>query len=96
MAHSISAQKRVRQNERRAARNRWRERVLRNALKELADKLVHGSYADCAEPFKKACQVLDVTAQNGVIHKNTAARKKSRLAAQMKAKKAGTHAATKR
>lgn len=93
MAHSISAQKRVRQNEKRAARNRWRERTLRAALKELSDKMLHGSYADCAEPFRKACRLLDVTAQNGVIHKNTAARKKSRLSKQMKAKKAGTAAA---
>lgn len=87
MAHSLSAQKRVRQNLTHAARNRWRERTLRDALKELSDKLLHGTFKDCTEPFKKACQVLDITAQNGVIHKNTAARKKSRLSAQMKAKK---------
>lgn len=96
MAHSLSAQKRVRQNEARAARNRWRERTLRAVLKDLSDKMLHGSYTDCVEPFKKACRVLDVTAQNGVIHKNTAARKKSRLAAQMKAKKAGASAASAR
>ncbi|MBL8746005.1 MAG: 30S ribosomal protein S20 [Phycisphaerae bacterium] len=96
MAHSLSAQKRVRQNQKRAARNRWRERTLRNALKELSDKLLHTAYADCVEPFKKACRLLDVTAQNGVIHKNTAARKKSRLAAQMKAKKAAPAPASKR
>jgi small subunit ribosomal protein S20 len=89
LAHSLSAQKRVRQNEKHAARNRWRERTLRNALKELNDKLLHGTYAECVEPFKAACRVLDVTAQNGVIHKNTSARKKSRLAKQMKAKKSG-------
>lgn len=96
MAHSLSAQKRVRQNQTRAARNRWRERTLRNALKELNDKLLHGSYADCVEPFKVVCRVLDVTAQNGVIHKNTAARKKSRLSAQMKAKKSGPAPASKK
>lgn len=96
MAHSLSAQKRVRQNEKRSARNRWRERTLRAALKDLSDKLLHASYNDCVEPFKKACRTLDVTAQNGVIHKNAAARKKSRLSAQMKAKKAGSSTAAKR
>lgn len=96
MAHSLSAQKRVRQNEKRAARNRWRERSLRAALKELSDKLLHAPYTECVDPFKKACRILDVTAQNGVIHKNTAARKKSRLSAQMKAKKAGPAPAAKR
>ncbi len=96
MAHSLSAQKRVRQNEKHAARNRWRERTLRNALKDLSDKLLHAPYADCVEPFKKVCRTLDVTAQNGVIHKNTSARKKSRLSAQMKAKKTGPAPAAKR
>lgn len=89
MAHSVSARKRIRQNEKRAARNRWRERTLRAALKDLKEKMLHGSYADCVELFRKACRTLDVTAQKGVIHKNTAARRKSRLAAAMKAKKAG-------
>lgn len=87
MAHSLSARKRVRQSERREARNRWRKRLLHSALRELEDKLLHGSYKDCVEPFRKACRVLDRTAQKGVIHKNAAARKKSRLSKRMKTKK---------
>jgi len=87
MASSLSAKKRIRQNEKRRSRNRWRLRALRTTLKDLEDKLVHGGYEDCSEAFKKVCRVLDRTAGKGVIHKNTAARKKSRLSAKLKAKR---------
>ena len=86
MAHSNSARKRVRQNETRAARNRWRMRTLRDALKELEDKLLHSGYDEAKAAYRKASQLLDKTAGKGVIHKNTAARKKSRLNARLKAK----------
>lgn len=87
MAHSLSARKRVRQNAARRSRNLWRLRTLREALKELEDKLLHAGYAEAQEAFKKASQVLDKSASKGVIHKNTAARKKSRMSARVKAKK---------
>ncbi len=88
MAHSVSARKRVRQNEKLRAKNRWRMRALKDSVKSLEDKLVHdGAAADVQKLFREACAVLDRTAQKGVIHKNAAARKKSRLAARMKAAK---------
>jgi small subunit ribosomal protein S20 len=88
MAHSVSARKRVRQNEKARAKNRWRMRALKDSLKTLEDKLVHdGAAGDVQKLFREACAVLDRTAQKGVIHKNAAARKKSRLAARMKAAK---------
>ena len=89
MAHSLSARKRVRQNAKRRAYNRWRLRDLRDALKELEDKFIHGQYDESQAAFRKACALLDRTAGKGVIHKNTAARKKSRLAAKLKAKRHG-------
>ncbi|MDX2115293.1 MAG: 30S ribosomal protein S20 [Planctomycetota bacterium] len=89
MAHSLSAQKRVRQAEKRTAYNRWRTRLLRQALRELSEKLLHAPYNDCVEPFRKACALLDRTAQKGVIHRNTASRTKSRLARRMKVKNLG-------
>lgn len=89
MAHSVSARKRVRQNEAANARNRWRLRTMREAVKELQDKLLHGTPKDTEAAFLKACQVIDKTAGKGVIHKNTAARKKSRLSARVKAKVGG-------
>ena len=48
MAHSLSAQKRVRQNEAARARNRWRLRTMRDAIKDFGDKILHGSAADAA------------------------------------------------
>lgn len=89
MAHSLSAQKRVRQNEAARARNRWRLKTMREAIKEFNDKLVHGSAADAKAAFAKCQQVIDRTAGKGVIHKNQAARRKSRMNAKLKAKVLG-------
>ena len=88
MAHSLSAQKRVRQNETARARNRWRLRVMRDAIKEFSEKILHGSAADAKTAMTKAAQIIDRTAAKGVIHKNQAARRKSRLAQKFKTKAA--------
>jgi small subunit ribosomal protein S20 len=90
MAHSRTAQKAIRQNEARAARNRWRLRSMRDAIKDLNEALLHGNAAQCTELFAKCQQIIDRTAQKGVIHKNQAARRKSRLSAKVKAKKAAS------
>ncbi|MFM9958075.1 MAG: 30S ribosomal protein S20 [Phycisphaerales bacterium] len=84
MAHSLSARKRVRQNATHNAYNRWRLRNLRDSLKAFEDKFVHGDAAGATEAFRAACQLLDKSASKKVIHKNTAARKKSRLSARLK------------
>ncbi|MEM1166653.1 MAG: 30S ribosomal protein S20 [Planctomycetota bacterium] len=87
MANTASAKKRVRQNLKRRARNRWRLRIMRDAVKDLETKLAGTSTNDeLTASFRAACKVLDRTAQKGVIHKNAAARKKSRLSRQVKAK----------
>ncbi len=87
MAHSLSAKKRIRQNDAARARNRWRKKVMRDAVKDLREFLLHGTTQQCEDQFKKVCSIVDRTAQRGVIHKNTAARYKSRLSARVKAKK---------
>jgi small subunit ribosomal protein S20 len=84
MAHSLSAKKRIRQNLKANARNRWRKRFMRDAVREAMDKIVHGSVDEAKAAFKKAVQSIDRTAQTGVIHKNQAARRKSRLNARLK------------
>ncbi|HVZ93730.1 MAG TPA: 30S ribosomal protein S20 [Phycisphaerales bacterium] len=90
MAHSVSARKRVRQNEKARAKNKWRMRTLKDSLKSLEDKLLHGAPdTELQKLYRESCAILDRTAQKGVIHKNTAARKKSRLAARIKGRKAG-------
>ncbi len=94
MASSPSAKKRIRQNLKHRARNRWRKRTLKDVLKDLDDKLAHGApVGDVQTAFRTACKVLDRTAQKGVIHANTAARKKSRLSARVKTRQAGGSAA---
>lgn len=87
MAHTLSSKKRIRQNAKRHARNKWRLRTMRGALKAFQEHALHGSYAETEAAFKTACKVLDRTAQKGVIHKNQAARRKSRLSARLLAKK---------
>ncbi len=88
MAHSLSAQKRVRQNATARARNRWRLRNMREAIKAFRDKLAHGTPAEAAEAMKACARIVDRTAAKGVIHTNQAARRKSRMSAALKALKA--------
>lgn len=86
MAHTVSARKRIRQNLRHRARNRWRLKAMRDAIKDFNDKLTHGSIDEAKAAFLIAQKVLDRTAAKGVIHPNQAARRKSRLNAKLKAK----------
>jgi small subunit ribosomal protein S20 len=87
MASTVSARKRIRQNESHRARNRWRKTQLRTAIKDVREKILHGSAEEAQESYRNACSVIDRVAGKGVIHKNTAARTKSRLSARLKAKK---------
>lgn len=87
MAHSRTAKKAVRQNLARRGVNRWRLRSMRDAMKDFNDSLLHGSVEQATEHFRKTSQIIDRTAQKGVIHKNQAARRKSRMSAKLKAKK---------
>lgn len=89
MAHSRTAKKRIRQNIDARARNRWRLSTMRDAIKDFREQILHGSAEAATESFKKCVRVIDRTAQKGVIHKNQAARRKSRMSAALKAKKAG-------
>lgn len=86
MAHSLSAKKRIRQNVKRRARNRWRKGTMRESLKQFEEQLQHGSPEEARAAFAEACKILDRTAGKGVIHKNMAARKKSRLNKRLKAR----------
>jgi small subunit ribosomal protein S20 len=73
MAHSKQAQKRIRTNE----KARQANKVVRSAMRSAVKKAVKtGSTADQSS----AQRALDKAAKKGVLHKNAAARKKSRLA----------------
>jgi small subunit ribosomal protein S20 len=87
-----SAKKRVRQDAVKHSRNLWRKRRIKNQLTELTTAM-HDKGVEAAEAeFRKTCALLDKIACTGTIHKNTAARRKSRLARKlrdMKTKAAG-------
>ncbi|MCC6676363.1 MAG: 30S ribosomal protein S20 [Phycisphaerales bacterium] len=87
MAHSLSARKRVRQNAKDRALNRWRLTTMRESIKDFNEQILHGTAETAAEAFKKASRIIDRSAQKGVIHANQAARRKSRLNAKLKTKK---------
>jgi small subunit ribosomal protein S20 len=84
MAHSLSAKKRIRQNAKRNARNRWRLRSLRVAIRDFLNKLTHGQVAEAKTSFVALQKLIDRSAAKGVIHKNNAARRKSRLNKRLK------------
>ena len=89
MAHSLSAKKRVRQNEKRRARNRARKGMIREEVKAFTAAITAGDAKKAEELLPKVAQRLDRTAAKNTIHKNAAARKRSRLAKKLNALKAG-------
>ncbi|MFW6155272.1 MAG: 30S ribosomal protein S20 [Planctomycetota bacterium] len=80
MAHSRSAKKRIRQNEKRRLLNHRRMAGVKRAVREFENQLRGGDTAAAGEALKVAYKKLDQVAAKGVLHKNTAARRKSRLA----------------
>jgi len=79
-----SAAKRVRQSEKRRLMNKARKSSFKNVVKKLMRAMEEGkSKEEVMELFKKAQKLIDKAAQKGAIHKNTASRKKRRLAAKV-------------
>ncbi len=95
MAHSISAKKRVRQNLKRRARNRFRKDQIKEQIKGFNAALTAGDVAKAQEELTKAVQRMDRVATKGVLHKNTAARKRSRLTKRLNAARAAAGKGTK-
>lgn len=85
MAHSLSAKKRIRQNEKRNARNRWRKDRVRTATRAFDDALAAGNLDDAQKLLNKAASVIDKVASTPALHKNTAARRRSALAKKLNA-----------
>lgn len=80
MANIKSAEKRIRQNATRRARNRAARSRLRTAVKKLRAEVEAGNAEKARELLSPTLSLIDRTAQKGIIHKNNAARTKSRLA----------------
>ena len=85
MPNLQSAKKRLRQDVKRRARNRWRKERVKMAVKDMDDALKAGDKAKAEECLKVAYKQIDQVAAKGTLHKNTAARQKSRLAKRLAA-----------
>ncbi len=79
MANIKSAAKRARQDRVRYARNRWYRSRSRTFVKKARAMLASGDRSAAEQAVLRACGALDRAAQKGVIHRNNAARRKSRL-----------------
>jgi len=85
MANTASARKRIRQNERRTARNQARRSRMRTFLKKVETAIAGGDQAAANEALRAAQPELQRAATKGVVHRNLVARKISRLSARVKA-----------
>ena len=79
MAHSLSAKKRIKQNEKRRAINRARKSEVRTRIKSFEAAVKSGDKEAAGEQLKLVTRKLDKVAATSTMHKNTAARLKSRL-----------------
>ena len=81
MPNHKSAEKRVRQSEKRRAINRGHRTKVRTYIKKLRAALESGKSEDIQTNLPETISVIDKSVQKGVMHKNAAARYKSRLTA---------------
>ncbi len=84
MANTASARKRIRQNERRTARNKARKSRVRTFIKKVEEAIASGDKSAAAAALQTAQPELQRAATKGVFHQNTVARKISRLSARVK------------
>lgn len=85
MANSKSAKKRALQSEKRRQHNASRRSMMRTLLKKVIAAIEAGDKEKASTEFAAATPVIDRYASKGLIHKNKAARSKSRLNAAIKA-----------
>lgn len=84
MAHHASAKKRIRQTRRRTAVNRHRVSDIRTHLRYVEEAIAGGDKAAAEAALKSVQPRLMRGVKNGVMHRNTASRKMSRLSARIK------------
>lgn len=84
MANHKSAEKRIRQTLTRTARNRSALSRMRNLIRKVEESIKEKNATKAKEAFQNVQPVVMKTAQKGIIHKNMAARKLSRLVASIK------------
>lgn len=79
MANSAQATKRARQAEKHRHQKAGQRAMFRTYLKNVLKAIATGDFAAAQASYKKAVPVIDNMANKGIIHKNKAARHKSRL-----------------
>ncbi|MFM8467280.1 MAG: 30S ribosomal protein S20 [Oxalobacteraceae bacterium] len=85
MANTAQARKRARQAVKLNAHNASQRSTLRTAIKAVRKAILAGDKAAAAQVFQSSVSVIDRIADKKIIHKNKAARHKSRLSAARKA-----------
>lgn len=90
MPNSPSAKKRVLQNAKRKALNRWRRLRVKNQIKSFLSAVQSRDVASAEAEFRKTAGLLDKIACTGTLHRNMTARKKSRLARRLNELKAAS------
>jgi small subunit ribosomal protein S20 len=80
MANTKSARKATRKIARRTIINKARRSVLRNSVRKIEEAITKGDRTAAMAAFKDAEPAIMRAAQRGVVHKNNASRKVSRLA----------------
>jgi small subunit ribosomal protein S20 len=88
MPHSLSAAKRVRQDAKRRLANRSAKSAVKTQVKKFLAALEGGDVAAAVAQYRATVRILDKAVTRGVLHKGTAARHKSRLAAKLNKLKA--------
>ncbi|HLB06187.1 MAG TPA: 30S ribosomal protein S20 [Alphaproteobacteria bacterium] len=85
MAHMRQAKKRIRQTERRTAVNRARKSRIRTLVRKVEDAIAAGNPEIARQALGAAEPEMARGVRKGVVHRNAAARKMSRLARRIKA-----------
>ena len=85
MANTLQSKKRIRRNERRAEINKSRVSRIRTSIRKVEEAIAAGDKAVAGEALKAAQPEIMRGVTKGVLHKNTASRKVSRLAKSVKA-----------
>lgn len=85
MAHHKSAKKRIRRNARREIINSARRSRVRTFMRKVESALTAGNKDAAAEALREAQPELHRSVSKGILHRNTVARKLSRLNARIKA-----------
>lgn len=80
MANIKSQKKRIKTNEKRRVRNQAVKSELKTLVRQTRELVEAGEKTKATEALQKASRKLDVAVSKGVIHKNQAANRKSKLA----------------